>query len=107
MSNNSSTYVAAFQTWNGGISRMVTGEANVQLFMENAKDSFAKLHLFIDEKTANECHEKEWNALYNIKNQPEEEYDVPEDWNSEPTDNGWYRGVDGGLYEDYEQSIGE
>lgn len=37
----------------------------------------------------------------------EEEYDVPEDWNSEPTDNGWYRGADGGLYEDFEQSIGE
>lgn len=56
-------YVAAFQTWEGGMSRMVTGEANVQLFIENAKDSFAKLHLFIDEETANECHEKEWHAL--------------------------------------------
>ena len=37
-----------------------------------------------------------------------EEYDeVPEDWSSERTDNGWYRDVNGNVYEDYEESIGE
>lgn len=40
-------------------------------------------------------------------NSEEEKYDeAPEDWN-ETSDNGWYRGVDGRLYEDFEQSIGE
>lgn len=36
----------------------------------------------------------------------EEEYDeIPEDWNSE--EDGWYRDVNGNVYEDFEQSIGE
>lgn len=52
------------------------------------------------------CSNNTDNVIVNYT-QPEEEYDVaPEDWN-ETSDNGWYRGVDGGLYEDYEESIGE
>lgn len=47
-----------------------------------------------------EAHEAYMNS--------EEEYDeVPEDWNSERTDTIWYRDVNGNVYEDYEQSIGE
>lgn len=61
---NQNTYVAAFQTWNGGMSRMVTGVENVQSFIEASRDSFAKLHLFIDEETANEEYEREWNDLF-------------------------------------------
>lgn len=63
--NQNNAYVAAFQTWNGGMSRMVTGEENVQNFIENARDSFAKLHLFIDEDTANASYEEEWNDMIN------------------------------------------
>jgi len=50
-------YVACFQTWNRGISRLVTGEENVARFIEDGKDSFATLHVFDDISEA----EKSWD----------------------------------------------
>jgi hypothetical protein len=87
-SNFTSPYCAAFQTWSGGVSRFVEGYEEVNAFIDSARGSFAKLHLFIDRETADNEYAAEVDRVY-----------------GSPFE--WHRGVDGGLYEDYEQSIGE
>jgi hypothetical protein len=61
MQNN--TYVAAFQRWNHGISRLVTGEENVQRFIEDSKDSFAVMHLFTSISDAETAWDREQDAI--------------------------------------------
>jgi len=56
-------YVACFQTWNRGISRLVTGEDNVAKFIEDSKDSFATLHTFTDISEAEIAWDMEQDAI--------------------------------------------
>jgi hypothetical protein len=62
---DSITQVAAYQTWSGGISRLVIGEEEVSRFIEDSKDSFATLYLFSDEEFAMEEYQRDFDSLYN------------------------------------------
>jgi hypothetical protein len=57
--------VAAYQLWSGGISRLVTGKEEVSRFIEDSKDSFARLYLFTDEEFAMEEYQRDFDSIYN------------------------------------------
>jgi hypothetical protein len=128
-SNFTSPYCAAFQTWSGGISRFVEGYEEVNSFIDSARGSFAKLHLFIDRETADMEYSAEVDRVYGPSRKQSENIiegywyddgisDEEDSVDTSPKVVGkielpegasfeWHRGVDGGLYEDFEQSIGE
>ena len=57
--------VAAYQLWSGGISRLVTGKEEVSRFIEDSKDSLARLYLFTDEEFAMEEYQRDFDSVYN------------------------------------------
>jgi hypothetical protein len=61
---DSITQVAAYQTWSGGISRLVIGEEEVSRFIEDSKDSFARLYLFTDVEFAEKEYQRDWDDVY-------------------------------------------
>ena len=70
----STVYVAAFQSWgtNYGtqLSRLVVGEEEVSLFIENSYSSFARLHVFTDLEEANKEYSRYSEYTWSInKNQ--------------------------------------
>jgi hypothetical protein len=96
-SNFTSPYCAAFQTWSGGISRFVEGYEEVNAFIDSARGSFAKLHLFIDRETADKEYSSEVDRVYGPSRKLSD--NIIEGY--------WYDDGSGNKYEDYEQSIGE
>ena len=62
---DSTSNVAAYQLWSGGISRLVTGKEEVSQFIEDSKDSFARLYLFTDEEFAMEEYQRDFDSVYN------------------------------------------
>jgi hypothetical protein len=87
--------IAAFETWeNGGtqISRLVIGEEEVSRFIEDSKDSFARLHVFTDLEEARNEYDMYWNEVYGAQ------------------DSGyWYIDANGNKSHtwDYEEACGE
>ncbi len=61
--------IAAFQTWeNGGtqISSLVIGEEEVSRFIEDSKDSFARLHVFTDLEEAEKAYDMYYETVYGL-----------------------------------------
>ena len=94
---DSITQVAAYQTWSGGISRLVLGKEEVSRFIEDSKDSFATLYLFSDEEFAMEEYQRDWDDVY-LRGSAYQE------------NNGyWYTDTNGNKSHtwDYEEACGE
>ena len=87
--------VAAYQTWSGGISRLVIGEEEVSRFIEDSKESFATLYLFTDVEFAMEEYQRDWDDVYGSA--------------YEETNGYWYTDTNGNKSHtwDYEEACGE
>ena len=88
--------IAAFETWSGGISRLVIGEEETSRFIEDymSSNSFARLHVFKDLEEARDEYDMYWNEVYGAY---------------EENSGYWYTDTNGNKSHtwDYEEACGE
>jgi len=101
------SYCAAYKTQDNNISLFVTGKDAVHSLMESAKGTDAVVYCFTDKDYALQEYASAVNRIHSGKLRYQEYSHV--DWEDLEKEerSTWYKGVDGGLYEDFEQSIGE
>jgi hypothetical protein len=99
-------YTAAYMVQGDKVSMFTTGKDAVDSLLNSAKGTDATVYCFFDEEYALQEYTRDINMIHSGKNRYADDMAEWEDYEKENR-NVWYRGVDGGLYEDFEQSIGE